>query len=326
MRQAIVSLPLCRERDSFSAMRVIGHLENEPAARRFGDFLYVHGVVNTVERDENAWAIWVHEDDHLKKAGDWLAAFRTNPADPQFDTAAKASVKRDEEKEDLKEYQKRFKTRRDVFRRLTPYGVGKLTVLFIAISIVVAIFSRLGDNPKPIMGLYIASWEAIGNSIQWDGLSEIRHGQIWRLFTPMFIHFGILHIVFNMMWLRDLGSMIEGNEGPRRLLLVILLSAGISNFAQYAIEIPGLPMLSGGHPSFGGMSGVVYGLLGYIWMRGKFDPTSGLFLHKYVVIQMLVWLFLCMTPLIGNVANLAHVFGLLVGMTLGFVYSRLRRA
>ena len=317
-------------------MRVIGHLDNEQAARRFGDFLYVQGVVNTVERDDQSWAIWVHDDDCLKKAGDLLADFRANSTDPRFNAATQASAKRDEEKQDLKEFQKRFKTRRDVFRRLTRYGVGKLTALLIAISIAVAFLStsfeglkslEVGDNHNAIMGLFITKWKIVGDYIQWEpGLPEIRSGEIWRLFTPMFIHFGILHILFNMMWLRDLGSMIEGNEGPWRLLFIILLTAGLSNFAQYAISIPAFPALSGGAPNFGGMSGVVYGLLGYAWMRGKFDPSSGVHLHKSIVIQMLVWLALCFTGVLGSIANLAHFFGLITGMALGFIYSKFRSA
>lgn len=306
-------------------MRVIGHLENEQAARRFGDFLYVQGIINTVEREEPAWAIWVHDDDHLKKATEWLTTFRANPSDPQFNTAKKAESIRQEEKEDLKEFQKRLKSRRDVFRRLTVYGMGKLTVLLMAISIVVAILSGIGDYPERIMGLFITKWQSVPP--YWEpGLPEIRNGEIWRLFTPMFIHFGIMHIVFNMMWLRDLGSMIEGNEGSWRLLFLVLLTAALSNLAQYVIEIPGWPSISGGAPNFGGMSGVVYGLLGYIWMRGKFDLASGLFLHKNTVLMMLAWLVLCFTGLLGGVANMAHLFGLLTGMAAGFLFSKFRPA
>ena len=168
------------------------------------------------------------------------------------------------------------------------------------------------------MALFITKWNGGG----WvNGLPEIRHGEIWRLFTPMFIHFGILHILFNMLWLRDLGSMIEAREGSLRLLVVVLLTSAGSNLAQYGISVP---MLGGGSPVFGGMSGVVYGLLGYIWMRGKFDPSTRLFLHKNTGTMMLVWLVLCFTGMLGPVANLAHLFGLLIGMALGYLSSQWR--
>src|SRR5690606_13792137 len=149
-------------------------------------------------------------------------------------------------------------------------------------------------------------------------LPEIRSGQIWRLFTPMFIHFGIMHIVFNMLWLRDLGSMIEQRESSLKLLLLVLLTSAGSNLAQYSISIP---VLGGGAPNFAGMSCVVYGLLGYVWIRGKFDPASGLELHQTTVTMMLIWLVLCFTGLLGPIANLAHLFGLLIGMGAGYLSS-----
>jgi GlpG protein len=141
----------------------------------------------------------------------------------------------------------------------------------------------------------------------------------------MFIHFSILHIFFNMLWLRDLGSIVEGYDGRRKFLVLLFLTAALSNLAQFMIRIPGFPTLSGGTPWFGGMSGVVYGLFGYIWMRGKFDPRSGLHLHKEIVIQMLVWLVLCFTGVIGAIANMAHLFGLLTGMAVGYLVSLRQR-
>src|SRR5690606_24136644 len=149
-----------------------------------------------------------------------------------------------------------------------------------AISVAVSIFSGLGRNENNIMALFITKWDTNGAFITWlPGLPEIRRGEVWRLFTPMFIHFGFLHILFNMLWLRDLGSMIEHRESGLRLLILVLVVSSFSNLAQYTIAIPGFPSLSGGAPNFGGMSGVVYGLLGYVWIRGKFDPSSGLQLH-----------------------------------------------
>ncbi len=306
-------------------MRNIGYLRDEQAAHRFGDFLYVNGMPNTIERDQQMWAVWVHDDAHLESAGAWLENFRTNPSAPEFAAAANAPKQRELEQKDLADFQKKMHKGRDVVRKVGFYGVGRLTVALMAISIAVAILSRIGGNPSSIMGLFITKWQIVSHYIQWEkGLLEIRSGEIWRLFTPMFIHFGIMHILFNMLWLRDLGSMIEARESSWRLLILVLLTAAGSNLAQYLISIPALPTLSGGAPNFGGMSGVVYGLMGYIWMRGKFDPSSGLFLNKSTVTMMLVWLVLCFTGLLGPIANLAHLFGLLIGMAAGLFLNQFR--
>ena len=118
----------------------------------------------------------------------------------------------------------------------------------------------------------------------------------------------------NGLWLRDLGSMIEARKTSWLLLVMILVLAGTSNVAQY--------MVSG--PNFGGMSGVVYGLLGYVWMQGRFNPASKLSLHPQTVTFMIVWFFLCLFGLVGHVANTAHAVGLGVGVAWGFLGAQLR--
>src|SRR5207249_10466277 len=143
-------------------------------------------------------------------------------------------------------------------------------------------------------------------------LPEIRHGQIWRLFTSMFIHFNALHIFFNMLWLRDLGSMIEGRQSSWHLAILALAVAAGSNLAQFYVTH---------YPNFGGMSGVVYGLLGYVWIRGKLDPASGLYLNRFTVTMMMIWLVVCFTPWVRGIANYAHLAGLLMGMAWGYVSS-----
>jgi GlpG protein len=306
-------------------MRNIGYLENENEARRFGDFLYVNGMPNNIETDQHQWAVWVHDDDHLEKARGWLEKFRSNPAAPEFAVSDQAAERRQQEEKELAGFQKKMQKGRQVVRRAGFYGMGPLTTALIAISVVVALISGMGRHTEKIMPLFITNWDINGPMLVWaKGLPEIRHGEIWRLFTPMFIHFGLMHILFNMLWLRDLGSMIEARESSLRLLILVLLIAAGSNLAQYSITVPFWRALSGGAPNFGGMSGVVYGLLGYIWMRAKFDPFSGFFLHKSTVTMMLIWLVACFTGFLGPVANMAHLFGLLVGMGAGFLASRFR--
>jgi GlpG protein len=151
-------------------------------------------------------------------------------------------------------------------------------------------------------------------------LDQFRHGEFWRLFTPMFLHWDPLHLIFNLFWLRDLGGMIETRRGSWRMLGLVLAAALISNFAQFAWTLPGVD-------NFGGMSGVVYALFGYVWIKNRYQPSMGLNISKETSLIMIAWLFLCMTGLVGPIANTAHVAGLIVGAATAwapYAYKRVR--
>ncbi len=186
--------------------------------------------------------------------------------------------------------------------------VPVLTGLLIAISIVMSFVSNFGASLAPLSSFLIAHPGS-------QGFEDVLHGQAWRLVTPIFIHFGVLHILFNMMWLWDLGSLLEKIKG-RVILLGLILSIGIvSNIAQYTI---------GQSPFFGGMSGVVYGLLGYVWVIGRRQPHSGLALDQRTVFFMAGWFVLCWTGLLGPIANWAHLAGLVTGLAVGYATSTKR--
>jgi GlpG protein len=295
-------------------MRLIGHLTDETSARAFTDYLYVQGIENLLEHDKNdGWGIWISDEDKITRASDLLTAFRQNPTDPKYTKEAKGAAElRAQEQKDHNSYRKKLRNRRHLFRPLTPYGFGPLTFAMIAVSVFVFFLSRFSENLEAIQGLFISSTMVETRSLSWHAIPpEIRHGEIWRLITPIFIHMGILHILFNMLWLRDLGSMVEGRQSSIHLLVLTLVIAACSNLAQYFVS----------GPIFGGMSGVVYGLLAYVWIRGKFDPASGLYLHSYNVIMMLVWFFACLLNIIPHVANTAHAVGLVIGMAWGYLSS-----
>jgi GlpG protein len=298
-------------------MRLIGHLTDESAARAFADYLYVQGIENQLEQEKtDGWGIWISDEDKINRASDLLAAFRQNPTDPKYKKDAKGAADlRAQEEKDQESYRKRLKSRRHLFRPLAPYGFGPVTLVVMVISVAVYFLSNFGTNPESMMKLFITSFTIDGSYIRWNQtLPEIRHGEIWRLFTPVLMHASNpLHIIFNMLWLRDLGSMIEGRQSSWHLLLLILVIAAGSNLAQFYY----------GGPDFFGMSGVVYGLLGYIWMRGKFDPASGLYLHSYTVTMMIIWFFACFTGIgiFAHIANAAHAGGLAIGMAWGYLSS-----
>ena len=292
-------------------MRVIGHLADESNARVFADYLYVQGIENQLDHHkDDGWAIWILDEDKIESASGLLAGFRINPADPIYRAKAKnAAQLRAEEENDKAAYNKKLRNRRHLFRPLTPYSFGPLTFVLIFISGVVFVLSKFGGDRAPIMSLFITDFTT---GVDWT-LPEIRHGEIWRLFTPIFIHFSVMHIFFNMLWLRDLGSMIESRQSLLQLAILVLVISACSNAAQFYV--------GHGGPSFGGMSGVVYGLLGYVWIRGKFDPASGLFLHSYTVTMMIIWFFACLSGILGPIANTAHAAGLVIGMAWGYLSS-----
>ena len=179
-----------------------------------------------------------------------------------------------------------------------------LTATTIILCVVVAFATNFGYDQSKVLP-FLISEDVLGF------LPEIQHGQIWRLITPAFIHFGPIHILFNMMWLYDLGRAIEFRQGSVRLGILIGITAVLANLAQYLWSGPG----------FGGMSGVVYGLLAYLWAQSKFHPRSGYMLNPTVVWMMLAWFILCWVGIIPHVANMAHTAGLVAGAVLGWAYG-----
>ena len=107
--------------------------------------------------------------------------------------------------------------------------------------------------------------------------------------------------------------MFEGRLKSWYFLVFVIVVASVSNLAQYLVTKS---------PVFGGMSGVNYALIGYVWIRGRFDPGAGLHIDRQNLVLALIFFGLCFTPLIPRVANTAHVAGLLLGMAWAFVDSK----
>ena len=201
-----------------------------------------------------------------------------------------------------------------------------MTALVLLATLIVGGLTLLGSNLDTMEWFSFLQYRVAGEYIQFTPLTEsLAAGQWWRLVTPMLIHFGFLHIAMNGMWYWELGRRIEARQGGINLLGLTLLFSLVSNYAQYYYGGPGL---------FGGLSGVLYGLLGHCWIYQWLSPNPAYRLPRGVLVMMLVWLALCMSGLMsmigfGEIANAAHVGGLLVGCLtglLGGLYSRHRQA
>lgn len=306
-------------------MRLIGSLPHEAAARRFVDYLLTrHIAAHADESSNGSWQIWVEDDDHLDAGRAELTAFAAAPADPKFDAADRAEALR---KEEAKAVERRQRNYRDVRTTMFAAPNAAVPVTMIIIGLCVALFvithfaaPRTQDldvamnslSMKAERALLFDDWGTKKDDGRWAMFESVRQGEVWRMITPALLHGGLMHIVFNMMWMLDLGRRIEPLKGSGKFLLLVLASALLSNLAQATWM-----GIRNDYAPFLGMSGVVSALFGYAWMCGKYRPYECIFVSQYETGMMLGWLVICSFGIVGPIANAAHWGGLVVGVVLG---------
>ncbi|MBO9549911.1 rhomboid family intramembrane serine protease [Pseudomonas sp.] len=198
----------------------------------------------------------------------------------------------------------------------------KVTATILVLCLVVAGLTSLGDNLNAISWFTFLDFRVQGEYLHFTPLAQgLAEGQWWRLVSPMLLHFGVLHLAMNGLWYWELGKRIELRQGPWLLLGLTLLFSLVSNLAQHYTSGPSL---------FGGLSGVLYGLLGHVWLYQWLAPNPHFNLPKGVLVMMLIWLVICLTGVVGQlgfgqIANAAHVGGLLIGCLTGLLGGALAR-
>ena len=174
---------------------------------------------------------------------------------------------------------------------------GQMTYSLIIICTVIYLLSLSNLGDALYNSLFVSRVES-------DFLAEIKRGQFWRLVTPALLHMSFLHLLFNLSLFSDLGNLIENHFGRTFYLWFFILSAAVSNLLQYFVN----------GPMFGGMSGVLYSMFGFIWIYKKLNSDFDFSLPKRDVWMMILWYFFCLTGILGPIANTAHGMGLVVGM------------
>lgn len=216
---------------------------------------------------------------------------------------------------------------------------GKLTPLFEGKGIAAGVWRTFGETPLTL--LLIGACIALAFLAPLDGPSELTFALLYpelgygtrvivlerilanlgiveflTMLTPILLHGGAMHLVFNMLWLWELGRHIEARQSSWVLALAIVVLALVSNTAQY---------LYGGGNNFGGMSGVVYGLFAYVWMWQLFNPLAGLRLQGPLIAFMLLSLVVMTILELDMIANEAHLGGFLCGIVYGAASATMSR-
>lgn len=298
-------------------MRPLGKIHDEQLAQAFCDLLYLEGIGS--EFDEEDGTIWIEDEDQMEAAQREYASFKVAPPTEarRVELHLESESKREQAYMEDERAAAMQKSSKDVFKNLRGGGIGgmlrnkpgPLTLGLLGFSVLVTLASAFGKAGWCLEWMYIAELERVLEGYRYmPKFDDLLGGQFWRALTPIFIHLDPLHLLFNMWWLYDLGSMIERRKGWPMLLALVIVAGIAPNLLQAAID----------GPVFGGMSGAVFGLLGYVWILGERSSDSDLKLHPMIPIFMGGWLLLgFVLPQMG-MANWCHLGGLLVGVAFAF--------
>lgn len=306
-------------------MRSIGKLTDGRQAATLVDYLLTLGIGAKAERnapaapagstENSAWELWVFDEDRLAQARETLEEFRADPEAEKFTAATREAEKLRREAVE-KEFELRRKQRTSGGRGGFSGGAVRrpVTMTLLVACCLVFVLTDAGHSKSGASLVQSLKITAFGPG---NGLPEVRAGQWWRLVSPILLHFDWPHIIFNMLCLMSFGTLVEVLRGSVRMVLFVLLFAAVGNYVQFYFEGPG----------FGGISGVVYGLFGYIWMKSQFEPESGFTLDPFTVIIVVLWFLLGLlgpaSP-VGKVAVYCHGVGLFLGVLCGYVPTLVR--
>ena len=291
-------------------MTPLVEIDNLRAALALADYLNAQGIHCVIEKDGTKAKILLQDIESITTAQQELARFLEEPTNERYQ-AASWGAEHSTEVRDVSGMKQTTQENIDGFyqQRKATGGIwakaGWVTRIVALISAIVFVVTGFGSNMSVLQSLFFfSSTEAM------FGLEQ------WRWVSPVFVHFLIgglpLHIVFNVMWWWELGGLVERFQSPQRLCLIFFIVSVGSNTAQFFAE----------GNNFGGLSGVVYGLLGYLWFYGRMRPDYPVQLNPALIGMMVLWLVLCFTGFLGPVANAAHLSGLLMGSFLAIVFAQ----
>lgn len=143
----------------------------------------------------------------------------------------------------------------------------------------------------------------------------VAQGEIWRIFTAMFLHDGFFHILFNMFWLYLFGPELEKIVGKARFLTIYLLAGVIGNLGTFFMYPENYASL--------GASGAIFGVFGTFGALVYYTRRTMPMLRK--MIMPIIIISVIMTFLQPNVNATAHIGGLLTGFLLGLYYLHPKR-
>jgi GlpG protein len=318
-------------------MRLLGQIEGRKPTEQFVAFLLTQKIkthIEGIDDKPDCWEVWVRNEDQLAEASKLLLAFKEDPTESRYDLAMKEATRLLESEHKAKQAAARNIRRMDTSGtpRLARGPIPPLTLTLVILSIVVSLASNFEDveanrkaNNK--WGEVVVNELSFVEKAVWnrtrDPAASLKRGEIWRAVTPIFLHGSMLHLAFNLLMLVSLGRLTERIQGTPKFAVFVLMLAVFPNLLQGF-----MPPSLGGTPFFVGISGVVYGLFGYIWIRSSLHPEMGIEIPMPMVVVVLGLIVLGFAASMSestagwNIANLCHLGGLLVGVAVAYASEK----
>lgn len=311
-------------------MRSLGQIDGRKPTERFVAYLLTLKIkthIEGIDGQADRWEVWVRNEDQMSVARKELGAFLVNPSDSSYDAAMKEATRLLEEEQRTKQAAARNIRRVEMSRpsRLVGGRVPPLTLTLAILAVIISLisgFMQPRENNKwgqtVVNELSFVEPAALKSS-NGDPAASLKRGELWRVITPIFMHGSMLHLAMNLLLLVSLGRLTERIQGTPKFALFVLMLAVFPNLLQ------GLsPEWMRGSPNFVGISGVVYGLFGYIWIRSTLHPEMGIVIPMPMVVIFVGMIIFGLAVGISEaipgwrLADLCHLGGLLVGIAVAY--------
>lgn len=272
-------------------MYSIAAFEHPRLAQALADYLTIQQIKCKVIEQDNQYLLLIEDYQDMDKARPIVEDFISNPNQQKY---LQASWQRND------------------VNQLSVKGTGIATI-FQTIWQQTAWLSR--SIALAVIAVYILS---ITGSAVWlfqtlsfpAEISQLAGLEIYRLLTPALMHASFIHLAFNLCWWVYLAGRIEKTEDSTRLINLVLFAAISSHLLQYALE----------GNLFLGLSGVVYGLFGYVWLMAKRSGEPAYQLSNAMFGLIVGWMLFGFADLLPiRMANWAHLGGLLAGLALAVI-------
>ena len=287
----LVAVNLAGVADWSKRMIKIASMSLDKNLSSYSNYLKGIGIVHRITEESGRLSIYVANPDNLSKAKHMLDLYMNDQLEISDNFVEEKLFPLD-------------------FNLLGLLRQTPITTCIIGLTILLAIITSLGSDLSAFSVLLYPLFDASrlpGSLIELNPVLALI-----KTVTPMFLHFGELHLVFNMVWMWYFGKQLEQTLPAWLFLSTIILISFTGNTVQYLVS---------GYNNFGGMSGVIYGLLGFSWIVSKFQIKKNMIITNSLFLFFIVSLVLMEVFASSKIATAAHVSGLVSGLIVGILYA-----